>query len=496
MSAGADDASRPATGHVRELGRKMLPWLGVVVLAFGLQFGLTRKIWPEVELDAADLWLERALGALVILALARTLERLAFHLIHLRRGANIGLSNIGLQILQVVIYFVAFASTVNLVFGQSISAILAASGVAGIVIGFALRGLVSDVFSGVAINLDPSFRIGEMIDTTIRGHAVSGRIVEIQWRCTILEDRFGNLVAIPNGELTQVVVVNRSRPTPLSEYSTSLPVPLEQPIEQVLSILNLALQRLASKGVIASKGAQVNITAIENGNAVYRLRYQIDLSVASHSRVQSEVLKAGQEFLALGGVSLATRPLALLPLPPDPAAVASAGQTSDPVVSRVLALGQVPLLHSLSRQEIRILAERATERHFRSGAVVFAQGDAGATMLVILSGSLDVLVDRDGARVRVAQLWPGDCAGEMSLLTGLPRAATLQAQTELRALEIDRAAFREILLANADLVADLAAVVEQRAGGIAATLAARDDAPASEAPRSTIMGTMRRLFGL
>jgi CRP-like cAMP-binding protein len=117
-------------------------------------------------------------------------------------------------------------------------------------------------------------------------------------------------------------------------------------------------------------------------------------------------------------------------------------------------------------------------------------------MLVILAGSLDVLVDRDGGRVRVAQLWPGDCVGEMSLLTGLPRAATVQARTELRALEIDRAVFREILLANAELVADLAAVVEQRASGIAATLAARDDTPTSEPPRSTIMGTMRRLFGL
>lgn len=496
MTASADQAGAPGMGYATKLSRKMLPWLAAVVLAFGMQLALTGKIWPEVEQDAVDLWLERALGAFVILALARAVERLAFHLIHLQRGGSVGLSNIGLQILQVVIYFVAFASTVNLVFGQSISAILAASGVAGIVIGFALRGLVSDVFSGVAINLDPSFRMGEMIDTSIRGHAVSGRIVEIQWRCTILEDRFGNLVAVPNGELTQVVVVNRSRPTPMSEYSTSLAVPLEQPIEQVLSMLNLALERLASKGVIATQGAQVNITAIENGNAVYRLRYQIDLSVASHSRVQSDVLKAAQEFLAMGGVSLATRPLAVLPLPAAPEAVASAGQSSDPVASRVLALGQVPLLHSLSRQEIRILAERATERHFRAGALVFAQGDAGATMLVILAGSLDVLVDRDGGRVRVAQLWPGDCVGEMSLLTGLPRAATVQARTELRALEIDRAVFREILLANAELVADLAAVVEQRASGIAATLAARDDTPTSEPPRSTIMGTMRRLFGL
>jgi CRP-like cAMP-binding protein len=72
----------------------------------------------------------------------------------------------------------------------------------------------------------------------------------------------------------------------------------------------------------------------------------------------------------------------------------------------------------------------------------------------------------------------------------------VQARTALRAVEIDRDCFRDILLANARLVEDLAAIVETRAGTIAAALAKREAAPASEAPRATIMGTIRRLFGL
>jgi small-conductance mechanosensitive channel/CRP-like cAMP-binding protein len=480
----------------RKLGLQMSPWLVLVLFVLATQFAVTGKVSPEVAPDAPDPWIERALGTALILALARTVERLLFHVVRLRRRGGIGLSNIGLQILKVVIYFVAFAATVNLVFGQSIAAILAASGVAGIVIGFALRGLVSDVFSGVALNLDLSFRIGEMIDAMIRGQAVSGRIVEIQWRCTVLEDRFGNLVAVPNGELSLAVVTNRSRPTPLTEYSTNLPVPLEQPIAEILAMLDVALQRLVAKGTIAAVGAQVNIAAIETGNVVYRLRYQLDLSVASHSRVQSEILRAAQETLALGGVSLAARPLAVLPVPADPEALARVGRSSDPVASRSLAMGQVALLAPLSSGEIRTLAERATERHWRAGEVVFVQGAQGSTMLVVLAGTLDVLIDKDDGRVPVARLWPGDCVGEMSLLTGMPRSATVQARTAVRAVEIDRDCFRDILLANARLVEDLAAIVETRAGAIAAALAMREAAPASEAPHATIMGTIRRLFGL
>jgi small-conductance mechanosensitive channel/CRP-like cAMP-binding protein len=489
-------AADSSIGTARTLGLRMLPWLALVLLAIGAQIVMTGRISPEVAHDTPAAWTERALGTAVILTLARALERLLFHGVQLGRRGSAGLSNIGLQILQFLIYLVAFALTVNLVFGQSISAILAASGVAGLVIGFALRGLVSDVFSGIAINLDPSYRVGEMIDATIRGQLLSGRIVEIQWRCTVLEDRSGNLVAVPNGELSLAVVTNRSRPTPLTEYSVNLPVPIEQPVGEVLGMLEVALQRLAATGVVAASGAQVNIAAIENGNAVFRLRYHFDLTVASPSRVQSEVLKAAQETLALGGVSLAARPLAVLPLPADPEALARAGRSIDAAASRRLALGQVALLAPLSGDEIRTLAARSAERCFRAGEVVFVQGEDGASMLVILAGALDVLIDKDGERLPVAQLWPGDCVGEMSLLTGMPRSATVQARTPLRALEIDRDCFREILLANAALVEDLAAIVETRAGGIAAALAVREAAPASEPPRATIMGAIQRLFGL
>lgn len=496
MAADASPPSSPgasASAVLRKLGLLMLPWLLLFLVALVLQIALTGKVLPAVAEDSPDLWTERAVGTLLFLSLARALERLAYHVAHVNRtDGHYRISNIGLQILQVVIYFVATAATINVVFDQSISAILAASGVAGIVIGFALRGLVSDVFSGIAINLDPAFRTGDFIEAMIHDQLISGTIIEIQWRCTIVRDWYNNDFAIPNGELSLAVILNRSRPSALSEFGTTLAVPLVRPLGELSGMLEIALERVASKGTISSQGLAVDIDGIADNLVTFRMRYQILVDRMHSWTAQTLVLRAAEECLALGGISLAKVPLYVQPL--DVTGRVEAESAVDP--AHVAALEKVPLLLPLSGAEIRELAKMIEARSYRAGATIFSQGDEGATMLVILQGGLDVLVDKDGQPARVAQLWPGDCVGEMSLLTGAPRTATVRAQTPVRALEIGRAAFRAILLNNANLVEDLAQIVEQRAGGIAATLAARDGAPAGEAPRTTIMGAIRRLFGL
>ena len=496
MAADASPPSAPgapASAVLRKLGLLMLPWLLLFLVALILQITLTGSALPSVPEDSPNLWTERALGTLLFLSLARALERFAYHVAHVNRtDGHYRISNIGLQILQVVIYFVAVAATINVVFDQSISAILAASGVAGIVIGFALRGLVSDVFSGIAINLDPAFRTGDFIEAMIHDQLISGTIIEIQWRCTIVRDWYNNDYAIPNGELSLAVILNRSRPSALSEFWSVLPVPLVKPIGELSGMLEIALERVASRGTIAPQGLAVDIDSIAGNLVTFRMRYQIAVDQMQSWIAQTQVLRAAEECLALGGISLGNLPLYVQPL--EGRARVEAEPAVDP--AHVVALEKVPLLLPLSGPEIRELAKMVQVRSFRAGATIFSQGHEGETMLVILQGGLDVLIDKDGQPARVARLWPGDCVGEMSLLTGASRTATVRAQTSVRALEIDRAAFRTILLNNAQLVEDLAQIVEQRAGGIAATLAARGDAPAGEPPRATIMGAIRRLFGL
>src|SRR5205085_6365717 len=75
---------------------------------------------------------------------------------------------LALQIATFVIYVVVISAAINIVFDKSLATILGASGIIGLVLGFALRGLVSDVFSGIALQLDPTLNPGDWLDFQYR----------------------------------------------------------------------------------------------------------------------------------------------------------------------------------------------------------------------------------------------------------------------------------------------------------------------------------------
>jgi CRP/FNR family transcriptional regulator, cyclic AMP receptor protein len=106
------------------------------------------------------------------------------------------------------------------------------------------------------------------------------------------------------------------------------------------------------------------------------------------------------------------------------------------------ALAQVPLFSELPPRFIRRLADRMQEERFMEGATVVKLGEAGDTFYVILQGETKVL-NKDGRTV--ARLLPGDFFGEISLMDGGPRTATVTAETPLTVLTLSRRDFRSLL---------------------------------------------------
>ena len=109
-------------------------------------------------------------------------------------------------------------------------------------------------------------------------------------------------------------------------------------------------------------------------------------------------------------------------------------------------------------------AMRAASRQvtFRRGEVLMRQGEPGASMFTIVSGNVVVSVqERDGDH-NVAELGPDDYVGEMSLLTGEPRTATVTAKGRVVALETPKAALQPILAKAPHLAQQFAAMVKER----------------------------------
>lgn len=130
----------------------------------------------------------------------------------------------------------------------------------------------------------------------------------------------------------------------------------------------------------------------------------------------------------------------------------------------VLALfRQVPILSVLSDEEIADLA--MVVRPIELGPVerIIVQGRKGSSLFVVAEGTLDVLVRQaDGSDIPVATLEPGAVFGEMSLLTGAPRSATVRSTDPAVVYEIGQHQIAPILQRRPEVIDQLAAVMEPR----------------------------------
>lgn len=130
----------------------------------------------------------------------------------------------------------------------------------------------------------------------------------------------------------------------------------------------------------------------------------------------------------------------------------------DMAMARVFRLRDIPLFSGLSADELLPVGEIASEATLASGEVVFEEGDPGERFYVITSGRVDVL--RQGRTL--ATLGPGDCFGEMALLDGTTRSATVRALDDCTVLVMTRSDFLDLLELYPGIARAIAAVLIAR----------------------------------
>lgn len=98
----------------------------------------------------------------------------------------------------------------------------------------------------------------------------------------------------------------------------------------------------------------------------------------------------------------------------------------------------------------RLLGSGAVKEH-PAGAVLLKEGDTADFVLLVLDGTLEVFVDREGQHLTLTQAEPGDILGELAVLCGIPRSASVKAKTDSAVLEWSEEAFRTLLLRDPSL---------------------------------------------
>jgi CRP/FNR family transcriptional regulator, cyclic AMP receptor protein len=118
-------------------------------------------------------------------------------------------------------------------------------------------------------------------------------------------------------------------------------------------------------------------------------------------------------------------------------------------------LGDVPLFETLSRAHLARVAALAEESNYNAGRVIVKRDDPGRAFYVIVEGNAKVVKGKIVTAKGEARLGPGDFFGELSLLDGEARSATVVAETPMRVVRIERTAFRRLLRDEPDLALKL-----------------------------------------
>jgi CRP-like cAMP-binding protein len=154
-------------------------------------------------------------------------------------------------------------------------------------------------------------------------------------------------------------------------------------------------------------------------------------------------------------------------------------------------VAEIPLFaETLDADQLRALAHKSAPVLFPTGSILMTEGDFATSMFAIVEGRLAVTVsDADGGTRHVADLGAGDIVGEMSLMTGARRSATVIAKTEVVALEVTKFSLEAIIARAPELV--------DRFGEILARRQAELDEIAAAAPvaKDDIVSQIRRFFG-
>lgn len=407
------------------------------------------------------------------------------------------------QFVGLLVMLATLVAVLTQIWGVALPAVLATTGVFGLVLGLALRGTLTDFFSGIALNVEQPFRLDDFIllHTRLRREPIAGLVREINWRSTRILTPEDNLVSVPNSVVATAVVENLSFPSPVSEQEVDIALDWGLPQGVTDALLGAAVTEAWMRGAAAGdKPPKVRICRLDGNGVTWRITYLLDPRRKAKGPARHELLSCVHRHLLLAGL----RPVAVgeagMAAKFDGAEPAAIGKLPvfDSFAARRRALDLMPLMVNLTNEERDKLAGAMMLRPVERGERVVERGQAGRSMFVIAAGVAEVqVVDNGDQPIRAAVLGPGESFGEMSLLTGAARSADVVAVLPLVLFEIDP----EVL---ASLLAERPALAEALSRAAAAHQEADErlrhvPAEAAASPLSgpeQIAADIRAFFGL
>jgi small-conductance mechanosensitive channel/CRP-like cAMP-binding protein len=359
-------------------------------------------------------------------------------------------------------YLVAFVLTFRRS-GVEVSSLFAGSAVVTGALVFSAQKSLENVIGGVLLQIDNTIRPGDWVQLE---SGRQGRVKEIRWRSTIIETRDWDTLVVPNSSFLSkdVLLLGKREGSPVQH--------------RMWVYFNVDFRYHPADVIKAVEGA-LRVAPIENVSgdpppdclcmdfakdtrdsfAYYAVRYWLtDLARddGTSSRVRARVYAA---------LKRANIPLAM------PGAQLWIEQDSDErrerkhrreVERRLAALGGVEFLRALRKDELERIAEDLGYAPFAAGETITKQGAVAHWLYILTEGTAEIRVQVEGSEQTVATIEAPDFVGEMGLMTGEPRTATVVARTDVECYRLDKVTFNRVLKERPGSLAEVSSLLAHR----------------------------------
>jgi small-conductance mechanosensitive channel len=385
--------------------------------------------------------------------------------------------------------------------GVNVSGILATSAVVTAVLGLSLQATLGNLVGGLALQLDESIRVGDWVELESR---VQGQVREIRWRHTVIETRDWDTLIVPNAVLLQQAfkILGKRDGEPLQHRMwVYFNVDFRYAPGDVIRAVEEALRAAPLEGVSSEPPPHCICYDLARDNrdsfAYYAVRYwltDILRDDPASSRVRARVYAA----LKRANIPLAVPGATVFLSQDDPEHTRRKLERDE--AARIAALDGVDIFDPMTREEKARLALRMRYVPFSRSEIVTREGATADSLYILTRGEAEVRVKGPKGEERpVATLHAPSFFGEMGLMTGEPRSATILALSDLECHRIDKLDFQGILSARPDVAQEISEVLARRRVEL---LAARENLGAEARRRhvrleqSRILAAIEAFFGL
>src|SRR5438552_6387282 len=394
------------------------------------------------------------------------------------------------EVVALIIFVVALLFVLSFAYHaeRGLTSVVVTSGAAAVILGLAGQNLLGGIIAGMSLQINRPYKVTDWLKVG----DTYGEVMEINWRSTRLRTNDGIYLDIPNNEIVKSTIVNLHYPTEVHAMRIRVGVDYNVPPNRVKDLLSRAATN--ARGVLPNP--PVKVFLVDFGD--HAVTYEIKFYMGNHARINeiNDAVRTNVWYELKRQRINIPYPIRTLHLERRAPRPVPEGHEE----ARAILRGE-PLFQCLSDDQIQNLVTQSELNHFGRGERVIEEGAEGDSMFILLRGDAEVSIAKNGSTIPVATLRSGDCFGEMSLLTGEKRSATVRAEGDCYVMEISKDVMGEVIRESPDCLKQLSELLAKRkmeTEGILkdAAISSADQAAKQREYTATFLNRLKTFFAL